>query len=285
VPQDHSSLPAVIPSNGVETYRMSTNAADICRAIVTATAKMIEKRRYVCVEGWQAIAVAHGCAASARNVERVEGGFRAVGEVRRMSDGVVIAEAEGFVGEDEPVWFGGEGMSYGKPKTYRKRPDYAIRAMTQTRAISRACRSAFAHVVVMIDSNLSTTPAEEIPDEGFHVDGPGSSWGAGGKEAAIDQARADGLMDNAPAKKGSEIARDEAKVQRLKTWIKNMEGTLQLSGQTAESIKELWDDPKDLRNHDDASEILPAEYQALVQLAIAARKAAAARTANTMQAG
>ncbi len=52
-------------------------------------------------------------------------------------------------------------------KTYQKRPDYAIRAMAQTRAISRACRSAFAHVVVMIDASLSTTPAEEVPDHGF----------------------------------------------------------------------------------------------------------------------
>jgi hypothetical protein len=39
--------------------------------------------------------------------------------------------------------------------------------MAQTRAISRVCRSAFAHVVVLIDSDLSTTPAEEVPFDGF----------------------------------------------------------------------------------------------------------------------
>jgi hypothetical protein len=39
--------------------------------------------------------------------------------------------------------------------------------MVQTRAISRACRSAFAHIVVLIDSKLSTTPAEEVPHGGF----------------------------------------------------------------------------------------------------------------------
>src|SRR3546814_16249625 len=48
-----------------------------------------------------------------------------------------------------------------------KRADYAIRAMAQTRAITRACRSAFAHVVVMIDADLATTSAEEVPDGGF----------------------------------------------------------------------------------------------------------------------
>jgi hypothetical protein len=69
-----------------------------------------------------------------------------------MSDGAEIARAEGFLGDDESVW--------------AKRPVYARRAMVQTRAISRACRSAFAHVVVLIDANLSTTPAEEIPFDG-----------------------------------------------------------------------------------------------------------------------
>lgn len=80
-----------------------------------------------------------------------------------MADGVVIAEAEGFVGEDEPTWYGGQSRG----KTLPKRADYAIRAMAQTRAISRACRSAFAHVVVMMNAGLSTTPAEEVPAGGF----------------------------------------------------------------------------------------------------------------------
>lgn len=154
-------------ASNVEAYRASTDAASMCRDIVVNTATTIQGRKYVCVEGWQAIAIAHGCTASARGVERVEGGIRAIGEVRRMSDGAVIAEAEGFVGEDEPTWFGGETVSYGKRKVLPKRAEYAIRAMAQTRAISRACRSAFAHVVVMMNAGLSTTPAEEVPDGGF----------------------------------------------------------------------------------------------------------------------
>jgi hypothetical protein len=39
--------------------------------------------------------------------------------------------------------------------------------MAQTRAISRACRSAFAFVVTYMDAGLETTPAEEVPAEGF----------------------------------------------------------------------------------------------------------------------
>lgn len=145
-------------------FRQSTDAAGLCGAIVKQTASNIQGRRYVSVEGWQAIAIAHGCAAGSRDVQRIEGGVRAIGEVRRMDDGQLIATAEGFVGEDEPTWYGGKNK-WGKEQP--KRPDYAIRAMAQTRAISRACRSAFAHVVVMIDAGLSTTPAEEAPDGGF----------------------------------------------------------------------------------------------------------------------
>ena len=141
-------------SNSVAAYhKQATDVAGVCKDIVQETAQRIGGRKYVRVEGWQAIATAHGCVASARDVERIEGGWRAIGEVRRMDNGSVIATAEGFLGEDEPVW--------------AKRPEYAKRAMCQTRAISRACRSAFAHVVVLIGGGLETTPAEEVPHEGF----------------------------------------------------------------------------------------------------------------------
>lgn len=141
-------------------YRLSTDAATATAAIVKATAKEIKGRKFVSVEGWQAIAIAHGCIASSTDVEQVEGGVRATGLVKRASDGMVLAQAEGFVGEDEPVWYGGGRDKNGDP--YPPRPMFAIRAMAQTRAISRACRSAFAHVVVMIDASLGTTPAEEM---------------------------------------------------------------------------------------------------------------------------
>lgn len=154
------------PATNAEVYRTSTDAASLCREMVLATARNIQGRRYVQIEGWQAIAAAHGCLASARDVRRVDGGFSCVGEVRRMSDGAILAEAEGFVGEDEPTWFGGKAGN----RTLPKRPDYAIRAMCQTRAMSRACRSAFAHVVVMMNAGLSTTPAEEVPEGGFDRD-------------------------------------------------------------------------------------------------------------------
>jgi hypothetical protein len=144
----------VTNGNGVSTHiRQATDVAGACRAIVKETCQRIGQKDYVRVEGWQAIAVAHGCVASARDVERLEDGYRCIGEVKRMDNGQVISSAEGFLGDDEPMW--------------EKRPTYAKRAMCQTRAISRACRSAFAHIVVLIDKSLSTTPAEEVPYGGF----------------------------------------------------------------------------------------------------------------------
>lgn len=149
VVQDASPNPAAL-------MRRSTDVASVCKAIVLKTALTISGRKYVKVEGWEAIASAHGCLASAQDVERVEppdGGYRAIAVLRRIADGQELARAEGFVGDDE--------------KTWAQRAVYARRAMAQTRAISRVCRAAFAHVVVLMDANLETTPAEEVPSDGF----------------------------------------------------------------------------------------------------------------------
>ena len=139
---------ALILSDATASHRAATDAAGLCRDLVLKTAMKIQGRRYVQVEGWQTIANAFGCVASAKYVQRIEGGFTAIGQIIRLADGVVIAEAEGYVGDDESTW--------------SKRPVFARRAMAQTRAMSRACRSAFAFVVTLMDAGLETTPAEEM---------------------------------------------------------------------------------------------------------------------------
>ncbi len=176
-----SSELALVDHNPGELYRNATDVAGVCKDIVVKSSVTIGKRRYVLVEGWMAIATAHGCMASCKLVEKVEDGFRAVAEIRRMRDGAVLCEAEGFVGKDETTWFGGPAEVWSKFKnayvtvTKPKREEYAIRAMAQTRAVSRACRTAFAHVVVMMNENLSTTPAEEVgePEPMFEEQDPG----------------------------------------------------------------------------------------------------------------
>jgi hypothetical protein len=145
---------AVVPLENPGTLmRHATDVAGVCREIVLKTASKIQGRSFVRVEGWQAIATAHGCCLSIEDVSEDEAGNVTVwAAVRRLSDGVILAKGQGFVGADERTW--------------AKRDRYAKRAMAQTRAMSRVARSVFAHVVVLIDANLSTTPAEEMPENG-----------------------------------------------------------------------------------------------------------------------
>jgi hypothetical protein len=177
--QAHPVMPAA-----KELYRVATDVAGLCGEIVKKTAKQIQKRKYVCIEGWQAIAAAHGCVLSIEDVhEDEEQNVIAIAAVKRMSDGAVLGKAEGFVGMDENTWKG--------------RARYARRAMAQTRAMSRAARSAFAHVVVLMDAGLSTTPAEEVPDAGF-VEEPQDEQPRGEYRATPDitayQAKLDGAF-------------------------------------------------------------------------------------------
>ena len=46
---------ALVPTTNAEAYKASTDAAGLCRDIVIASAMEIQQRRYVKVEGWQAI--------------------------------------------------------------------------------------------------------------------------------------------------------------------------------------------------------------------------------------
>jgi hypothetical protein len=156
-------------------HQLALNVANLVRDVVLQATIVIEERRHVKVEGWQAIANGFACVGSARNVKRVFDeasgdfvGFTAIGEVRRMSDQALMAESEGFIGTDEVRWFGGQGWKWDRErrqrvqKHYDPAPEYAVRSMVQTRAISRACKAAFAFVLLMIDKTLSTTPAEDI---------------------------------------------------------------------------------------------------------------------------
>ena len=170
------STAMTVPTPGATAlrFREATDAAQVCKAIVLKTACQIGNRKYVKVEGWMSIAVAHGCIASIREVKHTENGIVATAEVRRISDGVVLTTAEGYVGRDEAVWFGGtvtktKWNNFKKKEetlttVYPRREEFAIRAMAQTRAISRACRTAFAHVVVLMNEGLETVPAEEVND-------------------------------------------------------------------------------------------------------------------------
>jgi hypothetical protein len=150
---NESQLTVINPG---EQARMASDVAGVCKEIVTKSAITIQGKKYVPATAWEAIATAHGCIASSRDVQKIEGGVRAIGELKRMDTGAVVATAEGFVGDDEPKWANG--------------PEYARRGMVQTRAVSRVCKQAFAHIIVMMNAGLETTPLEEVPENGFASD-------------------------------------------------------------------------------------------------------------------
>ena len=144
-------------SSPQQVMAMVSSVARATKSLVGSAIISLQGKKYIKVEGWQAIAAAHGCTVTADTVTaQDDGAVIATAFVRRLRDNATLGSAEGYVGMDE-VW--------------GKRPIYARRAMAQTRAISRACRNAFAHVVVAMNSEhatgFETTPAEEVPEGGF----------------------------------------------------------------------------------------------------------------------
>lgn len=113
----------------------------------------IQGRRYPCVEHWQTIASFYGVTAKVVATNYVEFGdhvgWEAIAEAIRVSDGAVVSRAEAMCMTDEPRWAG--------------RPMHQIRAMAQTRAVSRVLRNVFARVMVL--AGVEATPAEDVDSE------------------------------------------------------------------------------------------------------------------------
>lgn len=130
-------------------FAVGKDVAAVCKEIVTKTSMFIQrsKKKHVCVEGWQSIAAAWGCTPGIESMQFEDEGVRAKAVLKRDSDGAILSESFGYCGNNE------------------KDSRHAVEGMAQTRAISRVCANKFRFVVVLIDENLSATPAEEMPVE------------------------------------------------------------------------------------------------------------------------
>jgi len=84
-------------------------------------------RPYMLVDGWLFLAGMLGLVLRVVGMNESDVEFVAEVELVRALDGAVMGRGFGSCGLDEPTW--------------KKRPRYARRAMAQTRAIARACRS------------------------------------------------------------------------------------------------------------------------------------------------
>jgi len=109
--------------------------------------KRIGNREYVLLEGWTLLGSLLGVFAQVEWTRPIETGWEARAVVRTMS-GAVVGSAEAMCSRNE--------------KTWSTRDEYAIRSMSQTRALAKALRMPLGFIVEL--AGYAATPAEEMPD-------------------------------------------------------------------------------------------------------------------------
>ena len=135
-------------------HRRSIAVANAVRDGVLGQTIEIQGKKYIQSPGWAMMANAFGFVVSGGEVRKEGDGFVAKAYLKRVDDGVVVAEAEGYCDRTESRW--------------KSAPEYAVRSMAQTRAASKVCKMALASCVPLMGvKNLSVTPAEEVPEGGF----------------------------------------------------------------------------------------------------------------------
>ena len=101
------------------------------------------------VEAWQLLAALNGISAVVTDTEKIDKGWKATCEARRLSDGQVVGAGFAICTHDERMW--------------GKADDYAVLSMAQTRATAKAIKSCLGHLAEL--AGFKTTPAEEMPAE------------------------------------------------------------------------------------------------------------------------
>jgi len=113
-------------------------------------------KKHLDYEAWLTVAASHGARPSIewtqeiRRNEEVEG-FVARACLIDMATGSKFSFVEHECSREESSW--------------AERDRYALRSMAETRAASKACRMAFAWVVVLAGEGYATTPSEEMIDK------------------------------------------------------------------------------------------------------------------------
>lgn len=143
-------------ANPATYVRQATRLATELAAVINSQKLFapIQGRKYVTVEAWTLLANmlgVHPIVVWSRRIDQGEEteGWEARVEVRNGSGDLIGA---------------GEAMCTRQEKTWGPRDDFALRAMAQTRAISRALRNPLGFVVKL--AGYESTPAEEMPRDG-----------------------------------------------------------------------------------------------------------------------
>lgn len=131
---------------------MATEIADAIKDVIVQRGwlKRIGESDHVYVEGWQFVASLAGASCKVTESKPLADGkgWEAHAVVVRIDSGIEIGAGSGMCSRDERTW--------------KSREDYALRAMSETRAMSRALRGVFSFIVEL--AGYRATPAEEMPD-------------------------------------------------------------------------------------------------------------------------
>lgn len=110
---------------------------------------VIQGKQYPLVEHWTTVASFYGITPKVTETKYVEyggaKGWEAYAEAIRADSGLVVSRAEAMCMDDEPRWKG--------------RPIHQLRAMAQTRAVSRCLRNVFSRIMVL--AGVEPTPADD----------------------------------------------------------------------------------------------------------------------------
>jgi hypothetical protein len=143
----------VLPSKGPEQLvERATAVAKVLAGVIDSRKlyKDIQGKKYVMVEGWSTLGGMIGVLPREVSILRHDdGGYEAVVELIRTSDGAVIGRASALCGMDEKKWASGA--------------EYARRSMAVTRATGKAYRLGFSWIIKL--AGYEATPAEEIPQD------------------------------------------------------------------------------------------------------------------------
>lgn len=175
--EDQNAITITVePEIRLGTLAVKSPAAMVERAaeIATALGKVVEDRKlytvisgkkFVRVEGWSTLGAMLGVIPREVSVtEHESGDFESVVELVRVTDGAMVGRGSAIVGSDEPTW--------------NKRPRYARRSMSITRATGKAYRLGFSWIMNL--AGYEPTPAEEMQDTGPELKDDYSSTQNGG---------------------------------------------------------------------------------------------------------
>lgn len=130
---------------------ISEKISNIVKNILDKNSVPINGKKYVKANGWQAIAKFFNCKVIVKEIKKDETGYFSYAEMYDK-DNNLISSSYGFCGFDE--------IETGT----RKRKEFELVSLAQTRAIARCIRNSFSFLLAFLDK-FEYTVLEDLPDD------------------------------------------------------------------------------------------------------------------------